>query len=176
LVCYDTETTQQTLQLDTPISSPILDFSAPFQIPGQFKIAILLKRYGTSNIHILILVCSNINYRPRSVVVVCVDHKDGKATSFRQIYRAELDTHTYYCRPFLYEDHVGMISYAHSDGNVMISAVSGKHGGRVVMPTNLPSVSTMAMLACVSLTSCLLRFRAPLIKSHRSPLEMPYTS
>ena len=51
LVCYDTETTQQTFQLDVPLNSRILDHSAPLQILGQYRIAIRVDMCVAASIH-----------------------------------------------------------------------------------------------------------------------------
>jgi len=133
LVCYDTETKQRTFLVDMPVNSYILDISAPLQILGQYRIAIRVGRrlYGAANIH--------------SLVIVCVDHTDGKATGFRKIFdiRLEPEVILVYHRPFLYGDYVGMISHAHSDGNLKISVSNTRlpHHELIVIPTNLPSVS-----------------------------------
>ena len=56
-----------------------------------------------------------------------------------------------YHRPFPHGGYVGMISHAHFDSNVKISVCSVKSGGLVVIPTNLPSVSTLMISICISL-------------------------
>jgi len=40
-----------------PVGSHIIDFSAPMQILGEFKIAMLVDLYGAATIHILIVMC-----------------------------------------------------------------------------------------------------------------------
>lgn len=57
LVCYDTETKQQTFQLDIPVNSHIYDSSAGLQIAGQFRKAILVDPYGAVSIRIIISMC-----------------------------------------------------------------------------------------------------------------------
>jgi hypothetical protein len=47
VVCYDTRTGQQTFQLDVPINSTVTSFSGPFQIPGQYHVALRTNRYGS---------------------------------------------------------------------------------------------------------------------------------
>jgi len=121
LVCYDTETKQQTFQLDMPVNSYILDLSAPLQTLGRYTIAIRVRP-------------------PHSLVVICVDHMDGKATGFRKIFYTQLEPEEIlvYHRPFLHGDYVGMISHARFDGNLKISVSSTKCNESVVIPTNLP--------------------------------------
>ena len=84
-----------------------------------------------------------MGYRPHSLIIVCVNHTNGKATGFRKIFYTALEINMVYHRPFLHGDYVGMISHARFDSNVKISVCSVKSGGLVVIPTNLPSVSTL---------------------------------
>ena len=87
--------------------------------------------------------------RPHSLVIVCVDHKDGKATGFRKIFHnTRLEPDMVYYRPFLHGDYVGMISFNRLGGNIKISVFNAKLNESVVIPTNLPLVlvSTMTPL------------------------------